>query len=1390
MDDQTIQRTVKHRLGKRYGGVVVFLVVAMALTWSARLWHGAHVEATIQQQQEAVVSDALVRIEREFTAMQQALLNRGKVLAEAPAIIQAMRRRTRDEQGESDAALIRLFADLNVPGRWAVELYDPSLQLIAWNGISLPLDEAHEAPRFLESFQTAIAEDSDWRQALVVWVPIRDGVEALGAVRMMQLLQARTPVQNQYLRDYSIGEVWERGTRLPVRTQFERPFSGQAPLQGQARLLQGLDGAILGRVVVEPPLPDRLLEITGRRFDDVLAFWMTLLLFWLVAGLWTWYRNTDTSTTAPGRPGLPASARFVLVAVVWWVGRYALLALDVPERWQRGKAPLAPLFDPSHLASTVGGGLMRSPGDFLVTAAFGLLFALAVLEYAARFRRQGSDRSKGFDGLRQLRAMTHSPGRLLAGLAVTVLLALGLTLVLATIARHTVLDSTLDFFTREDLFPRSLILVVFCTLLVFTLSVVMLIVSLAWMVMRPPTREDQPATWPPWALGLGILMAVGGPFVAVYTVFDVQPMVRWPIALAFLVVGFALAAWGLVRSGSGLGWLTLRSVLPSIFVMSMLLYPLFYSGLDEQRRIRMMLASESFDRGHDPGVLFAVKEVLAAAQSESSIGPALADTARPERQRAYLDSLAVELLRGSLLSSLGSYDVSLIFLDAAGRPLGRFDAAEESPSRPAPDQTAIRQFDMLQRMYADAIEDILVEPMTGRRDPDRFQYAGIVPVRTDSEADPLGWIMARAEPHVLLQEANTPFLRVLLPAGFSTLYANLSLAMFRDGFLIRSFGRNFGRYRLDETVQTALVTQPEQWRSERVKERSFRTYYQRERPEISGSPILAPVEQKVVAVRASAISTFDHLYYLLRLTVAGLLVGLPFYGVGLYLRRQAGLLPAPRVRFRDKVLNAFLIVGIIAVTAVGFVGVRVVTEENDRAVQSWLRQHLQRVEETLALEAQGDEMTYRVLERTRLDSLAARVGLDLNLYQNGHLINYSRPQLIRERLIDERLPIQAYEALNLDGYQFTFVEEELGSFTYTAGYRALLDEQGQPRYIISVPTLPEQERIEEERARTVAYLFGALLALVVLVMGTASLLANALARPIARLREGLEAVAQGRFERMLPVQTRDEVGELVQTFNDMQGQLAESRRQLAQQERQLAWREMARQVAHEIKNPLTPMKLSVQHLRRAYEDVETTGDGAVGGGGGREGRFARLFERITGTLVEQIDSLARIANEFSSFARMPTRMLERLDLNAVVREAVALMQEEAGDVIDLDLDPEPLVLEADREELRRIYINLIKNALQALHDDGEGHVMVSTRHEEAHDGQPAFAYSTVTDTGHGIPTGLRDKIFEPNFSTKTSGTGLGLAIARKSIEAFGGVIGFETDEGDGTTFWIRLPLVE
>ena len=472
-------------------------------------------------------------------------------------------------------------------------------------------------------------------------------------------------------------------------------------------------------------------------------------------------------------------------------------------------------------------------------------------------------------------------------------------------------------------------------------------------------------------------------------------------------------------------------------------------------------------------------------------------------------------------------------------------------------------------------------------------------------------------------------------------------------------------------------------------------------------------------------------------------------------------------------MNAFFLVGVIAVIPVGIAGYNVVTEENEKAVQSWLRQHLERVESTLVPERRLGENNVDALARINIDSLAARVGLDLNLYRDTELIAASRRQLVDDRIVDTRLPAEVFSAIYGRAQHFTFVDHKLGDFEYTAGYRAILNNSGNPAYVLSVPTLPEAERIEEERARTLAYLFGAMLGLGVLVMFTGSVLSRALARPIARLQGGLQEAAQGKFEHVLPVESRDEVGALVTTFNTMQRQLSENRQKLARQERQLAWREMARQIAHEIKNPLTPMKLSIQHLQRSYDNAKTD-----------TSRFRRQFARTTATIVAQIDSLAHIANEFSTFAQLPARKVVRVDLREVISEAYGLMRAEASDnaTLKMELSNEPLPVRGDPSELLRTYINLIKNALEAVRDIDEGTITLTARQEEDQ------VITEVIDNGPGIPLEVQDRIYEPSFSTKTSGAGLGLAIARQAVELSGGSISFSTELGQGTTMRIDLPL--
>ena len=268
------------------------------------------------------------------------------------------------------------------------------------------------------------------------------------------------------------------------------------------------------------------------------------------------------------------------------------------------------------------------------------------------------------------------------------------------------------------------------------------------------------------------------------------------------------------------------------------------------------------------------------------------------------------------------------------------------------------------------------------------------------------------------------------------------------------------------------------------------------------------------------------------------------------------------------------------------------------------------------------------------------------------------------------------------------------------------------------------------------------------------------------LTAAAHSVGEGKLDVQLPVRGSGEIPELIGTFNEMVLELKKSREELSRAEREKAWKEMAKQVAHEIKNPLTPMKLSVQHLRQAFKDNAKN--------------LAQLVDEVTETITEQVDKLARIATEFSHFARMPERRFERVNLHELLKETVQLFREVKGIEFTsnfCDTDP---ILVADRDELGRVFVNMFRNSVQAMERGGA--IAVKTEIREG------WCHIEVKDTGAGIPPHLLKKVFEPNFSTKTDGMGLGLAIVRKAIEDLNGTIEVRSALGAGTTMQIKLPL--
>jgi nitrogen fixation/metabolism regulation signal transduction histidine kinase len=293
------------------------------------------------------------------------------------------------------------------------------------------------------------------------------------------------------------------------------------------------------------------------------------------------------------------------------------------------------------------------------------------------------------------------------------------------------------------------------------------------------------------------------------------------------------------------------------------------------------------------------------------------------------------------------------------------------------------------------------------------------------------------------------------------------------------------------------------------------------------------------------------------------------------------------------------------------------------------------------------------------------------------------------------------------------------------------------------------------------------------VLGTA-IVARRTTAPILRLQQATRRVAAGDLTARSGVTSADELGDLGRAFDEMTKEIDESRRQLVKAEKERAWREMARQVAHEIKNPLTPIQLSVNLLKRARDEGSP--------------EYPVIFERTVELVLRQVDNMKRIASDFAAFAGARASRPERLDVSALYAEVLDLNAAWASEAkVEVRRALCTAFVRADAHELRRVLINLVSNAIEAMPQGGvlEASITLTT----GKDGR--LMALELRDTGVGLSETARSRLFEPYFTTRTHGTGLGLAIARRLVEEMNGTIELEPrkDSDRGTVARIQLPLL-
>ena len=484
------------------------------------------------------------------------------------------------------------------------------------------------------------------------------------------------------------------------------------------------------------------------------------------------------------------------------------------------------------------------------------------------------------------------------------------------------------------------------------------------------------------------------------------------------------------------------------------------------------------------------------------------------------------------------------------------------------------------------------------------------------------------------------------------------------------------------------------------------------------------------------------------------------------------MINANKILYKTRIQFSVVLSVVATLLIVGWTTFSYIKEEYLKQQKDSIREKIRKVQ--LSYEKQILNLGLRVDDTGELqfNQFADVNAAYLNLYDiNGKLLLTSLRKMYDYGILEKRMgPVAFINLSKLQRSEFLNPSEKIGTFTYAAAYAPIRNAQNQTVAYIGLPYYANEADYEAKIGLFINTLINIYALVFVLIGVLAVFLANQITNPLTFIQENIKRTKLGQKNQPIVWHRQDEIGLLIKEYNKMIAALEVSATKLARSERESAWREMAKQVAHEIKNPLTPLKLGVQLLEKSWKENDPN--------------FEKKFASFNKSFIEQIDSLATIASEFSNFAKMPDTKLEELELLPVIEQAIAVFNSsENVEIIVLNRTNKKVMVLGDKDQLLRTFNNLLKNAIEASENKERCAIRIRIINDEKQ------AYVEVEDNGKGIDTSLQDKIFVPNFTTKSSGTGLGLAFVKQAIENAGGSIEFKSVINQGTTFYLTFPLV-
>lgn len=997
--------------------------------------------------------------------------------------------------------------------------------------------------------------------------------------------------------------------------------------------------------------------------------------------------------------------KIVIIAIFLAAFRFLLFILKFPSRFIEGSITNSAFF-----ASTFGYGIVRSPVELFITVIFLLIVCIFIYERIVKSGIIGKMYSNSYS--------LYSVLLILSSLLFFILFR-----GLAASIKSVIFDSSLRYFKEPGLIPNFPAGIMEFNVLLLGLASVLISVTIILLLIKTFPERDKKRKTQKFYWLLFIILQITG---VLYDYFQKDPQGTPIIRILYVTFIFIVTYRLYFRSFINNYNYVYFSIVASITTISLLNF--YNSSLE-----RESLKTTAFEltRTNDDLLQFLVRETLLNASSKEEVIKLFKESNINYGAKAFLIWSQSAFQRDNLNSSIS-------LLNKEKQLLGSFGIGLEELYRVGPNAVNYEgtEVDLLNYQVEKAGGTIIT---------------GITPIKEGSVT--LGYIVAS----ILYNPGNfrlNNYPRFIAadynPINSTVDFNNLKIFDFSGNELVNVFGDiTPANEHIEILVNNEdLKKNNEAWSNININNENYIAYILKV-TETGKSRILS------VLLREKNLSwslyNFLKVFFIHSFIIAVLLVIIYLFQV----KKERNI----RYTFKTQLLVAFLVVSVFPIIFLAFYNRSITSKKNSEYVFLELKKNALLIEDYVNnyIDKNPDKDI-----RLAFKNSAADLNIDFSVFSKNKLYYSSHDEFYRSGLISNRIIPAVFTKLNDEGYKEYPTGEMIENYSFNSLYNKVSFNGSE--YIIKINDAFNKVSVQLTGEEVNIFLFGSYSLAMILVIIFSAVLANKISSPIRSLTKATASVASGDLDYEVKLNYKGEIKELINGFNFMIRQLKKNQVELGEMEREIAWKEMARQVAHEIKNPLTPMKLAVQQLVIAYKDKSV--------------KFDAIFEKVTKTVISQIETLNNIASEFSSFARMPNLKMENLDIRLVIDDAVNLFLEEK---VKINVNKYGIYYKvaADKDQLKRTLINLIRNSIQA----GASSIIINLYEDNE------LVNLEIADNGSGIPAENLNRVFEPNFSTKEKGMGLGLKMAKKFIEGIKGKICIVESNSSGTKFLLQIPKV-